>query len=141
MSSTVEPCLASFEVDTRYYHFDQQGVVFNMWYLAYMEDARNAFFSQSGYPLEALLASGHDIQVVNVNVSWKAAIRYGDKARIEVSSVRLGTTSITLGYRIYSGDLLSALASSTYVIVDAAISGKAPLPDPMRAALAGYAED
>ena len=37
-------------VHVRFLEVDQQGVVFHMWYLAYFEDARNAFLASGVSP-------------------------------------------------------------------------------------------
>ena len=51
-----------------------------MWYLAFLEQARNEYLAAQGFSLADLLASGHDIQLVHVEVDWSAALRYGDIA-------------------------------------------------------------
>nr|WP_278249466.1 thioesterase family protein [Nocardioides sp. IC4_145] len=124
-----------FPITTHYYQYDQQGVVFNMWYLAFIEDARNAYFARCGYALDRLVAEGHDIQVVSIDLNWTAAVRYGDEVWVQVSTERVGTTSITLSYEVIGGNRTCARGSSTYVVVDGAITGKAPVPDAMREAL------
>lgn len=134
-STTADAATAAFDITTHYYHYDQQGVVFNMWYLSFIEDARNAWFAHCGYPLEQLLADGLDIQVVHVDLGWRAAVRYGEDVAVRVRTERLGTTSLTLHYDVVARDEVCASGTSTYVIVDGAINGKAPVPERMRAAL------
>lgn len=143
MMSTAAPTgtdVASVAITTHYYQFDQQGVAFNMWYLSFLEDARNAWFAHGGYPLAQLLADGYDIQVVHVDLGWRAAVRYGDDVRVEVRTDRVGTTSLTLRFEVIARDQVCASGTSTYVIVDASVSGRAtPVPAAMRAALVGSA--
>lgn len=122
-------------ISTRYYQYDQQGVVFNMWYLAFMEDARNAYLTAIGYSLEDLLEAGHDIQVVGAELSWKAAVRYGAEVAAEVRTERIGNTSFVLEYIIRADTVECLRATSAYVIVDAAISGKCEIPAGLRQAL------
>jgi acyl-CoA thioester hydrolase len=122
-------------VQSHYYQFDQQGVAFNMWYLAFLEQARNGYLTARGFSLEDLLASGHDIQLVHVEVDWSSALRYGDPFTIDVSSARAGKTSFTLRYALAVQGQVRATATSVYVIVDASIQGKALLPPGLRAAL------
>ncbi len=45
-------------IDVRYLEVDRQGVVFNMWYLAYLDDAMTAFLSEGGLPYGDMLARG-----------------------------------------------------------------------------------
>ena len=123
-------------VPTYYYQFDQQGVAFNMWYLAFVEQARNAYLAAQGYSLEDLLASGHDIQMVHVELDWSAALRFGDSLEIEVSLGHAGTTSFSLRQVLSVHEGERAVAAVVYVIIDAATNAKAALPDELRAALA-----
>jgi acyl-CoA thioester hydrolase len=122
-------------VETHYYQFDQQGVAFNMWYLAFVEQARNGYLAAQAFSLEDLLDSGHDIQMVHAEVDWSAALRYGDSLVVEVTCGRVGTTSFSLRYVLAVRGEVRATASAVYVIVDAAIKGKASLPTGLRAAL------
>lgn len=120
---------------THYYQFDQQGVAFNMWYLAFAEEARNAFLAEEGFPLRALLASGHDVQVVHVEIDWMAALRWGDELMATVSAGRTGTTSFTLSFSFEVSGQVRARASITYVVIDALTQKKAPLPSELRSLL------
>src|SRR5437667_12390906 len=45
-------------VNVRYLEVDQQGVVFNMWYLAYFDDAMTSFLEEGGLPYVDMLAAG-----------------------------------------------------------------------------------
>jgi len=127
--------IVTVPVQSHYYQFDQQGVAFNMWYLAFLEQARNGYLAARGFSLEDLLASGHDIQLVHVEIDWSCALRYGDPIAIDVSRARVGTTSFTLRYALAVQGQVGATAAAVYVIVDASIEGKAPLPPGLRAAL------
>ncbi len=129
------PSLVNVPVQTHYYQFDQQGVAFNMWYLAFIEQARNGYLAARGFSLEDLLASGHDIQLVHVEMDWSAALRYGDPLAIEVTLGHVGTTSFALRYALAVEGQGRATASAVYVIVDAAVLGKASLPTGLRTAL------
>jgi len=129
------PSLVTVPVQTHYYQFDQQGVAFNMWYLAFIEQARNGYLAARGFSLEDLLASGHDIQLVHVEMDWSAALRYDDSLAIQVTLGHVGTTSFSLRYALAVEGQERAAASAVYVIVDAAIQGKASLPTGFRTAL------
>ncbi|WP_067650916.1 acyl-CoA thioesterase [Nocardia harenae] len=122
-------------IRTHYYQFDQQGVAFNMWYMAFIEEARNGFLAAQGYSLETLLGAGFDIQVVHTRIDWTSALRYGDPLVVEVMPGNVGTTSLGLDYRFLVAGEVRATAAGVYVIVDAALQGKAALPDGLRAAL------
>ena len=57
-------------ISVRYLEVDRQGVVFNMWYLAYLDDAMTAFLSEGGLPYADMLAAGYDVQVVHTELDW-----------------------------------------------------------------------
>src|SRR5450759_2790975 len=59
-------------VDMRYLEVDQQGVVFNMWYLAYFDDAMTAWLAHRGVPYQQLFAAGLDVQLVHTEVDLRA---------------------------------------------------------------------
>ena len=125
-------------VHVRYLEVDQQGVVFNMWYLAYFDDAMTAYLESRGIGYQAMLDSGYDVQLVHTEIDWRGGLRFGDEAHVAVRTARLGTTSVTLGFEVQRAGEAEPLvrAEIVYVCVATDGSGKRPLPDAMRAALA-----
>lgn len=121
-------------VRVRYFECDQQGVVFHMWYLAYLEDARNALLAAAGYGLPRLLADGLDIQVVHAQLDWRASARWGDELEVEAAVARVSRTSLTLSFVVLVADHEVASAETTYVIVHPG-RGAQPLPEPLQSAL------
>ncbi|MFC9362422.1 acyl-CoA thioesterase [Rhodococcus sp. NPDC057014] len=129
------PAALIVPIRLHYYQFDQQGVVFNMWYMAFLEEARNACLASGGFSLQDLEASGHDIQVVHCQIDWTGAVRYGDQLGIEVRVTRIGRTSISMSYTALVNGCARATADAVYVIVDAAVNGKAEIPARLRRSL------
>lgn len=136
MSEDPEPVTVVTPLRVRYFEADQQGVVFNMWYLAYFEDARNAYLEAVGYSLADLLASGHDIQVVSTQIDWKGPVRWVDRdVDIATHVARLGTTSLTFRFRVRRGGEVLVTGQTVYVIVANDGSGKRPIPQALRDAV------
>lgn len=125
----------SHTVEVRYLEVDQQGVVFNMWYLAYLDDAMTAYLLSGGLPYRDMLEEGYDVQLVHTEVDWVGSLGWGDRADIEVSTSRLGTTSFTLDFAVRTGGRDVATARTVYVVVGTDGSGKRPVPDRLRTAL------
>jgi len=73
--------------------------------------------------------------LVHVEMDWSAALRYDDSLAIQVTLGHVGTTSFSLRYALAVEGQERAAASAVYVIVDAAIQGKASLPTGFRTAL------
>jgi acyl-CoA thioester hydrolase len=119
----------------RYFEADQQGVVFNMWYLAYLDDAMTAYLLAGGLPYTEMISAGYDVQLVHTELDWVGSLGWGDRADIDVSTSRLGTTSFTLDFAVRTGERAVASAKTVYVVVGTDGSGKRPVPEPLRKAL------
>ena len=119
----------------RYLEVDQQGVVFNMWYLAYFDEAMTAFLASAGASYDALRAEGYDAQLVRSEIDWSDGLRWGDQPAVDVRCARIGATSFTLEFVVRRGDEVVVRGSTVYVVVAADGSGKRPVPDVLRRAL------
>jgi acyl-CoA thioester hydrolase len=122
-------------VCTSYFQFDQQGVVFNMWYFAWFDDAMTQFLSEAGYPYAAMNADGFDVQLVHTEADWREAVRYGEQVVIDVAAERVGSTSFTLSFGVRVGAQARSTGRTVYVVVSTDGSGKRPVPPKLRAAL------
>jgi acyl-CoA thioester hydrolase len=125
-------------VNVRYLEVDQQGVVFNMWYLAYFDDAMTAYLAARGLPYQELLDAGFDVQLVHVEVDWAGGVGFGDDVGVAVTTARLGTTSFALAFAVQTGSAAEPVVTAeiVYVCVATDGTGKRPLPDALRTALA-----
>ena len=119
----------------RYFEVDQQGVVFNAWYLAYLDEAFSAYMADRGLPVGAMVAAGFDIQLVHTELDWAASLHYPDAVLVDVALAALGRTSFTVHFAVRSAERPVATASTTYVVVGTDGSGARPLPAELRRAL------
>ncbi|AXV07312.1 4-hydroxybenzoyl-CoA thioesterase family active site [Euzebya pacifica] len=122
-------------IDVRYLEVDQQGVVFNMWYLAYFDDALTAFLAHRGVPYQDMMDRGFDVQLVNTDITWRRGVGWGDEVGVAVSTARLGSTSFVLDFSVRVDDEECVTGRTVYVVVATDGSGKRPIPDFLRAAL------
>jgi acyl-CoA thioester hydrolase len=122
-------------LNVRYLEVDQQGVVFNMWYLAYFDDAMTAFLRSNGLPYGDMTAAGFDVQVVHVEIDWKGGLRWQDDAGIAVRLLHMGQSSFRLGYDVLRAGASVANAEVVYVCIATDGSGKRPIPDLLRRGL------
>ena len=122
-------------VDVRYLEVDQQGVVFNMWYLAYFDDAMTAFMHAGGLPYQRMLDEGVDVQLVHTEVDWRGAVGWGDDVAVAVSLARRGTTSFTLDFQVLNAGEPVVDGRTVYVVVATDGSGKRPIPHVLAVAL------
>ena len=125
-----------FPLQVRYMEVDAQGVVFNAWYLTYLDEAFTAFLGARGIPVPALAAADWDMQLVHTEIDWTAGLRWQDDVVVSVSTARLGQTSFTLDFEVRrNGGEVSCSARTVYVVVGKDGSGKRPLPPELAAAL------
>lgn len=122
-------------IDVRYLEVDAQGVVFNMWYLAYVDDALSSFLASLGVSYSELIGSGHDMQVVHAELDWRSGLRWQDQASVAVRPLQVGTTSFRLGFDFRRDGATVVTAELVYVCVATDGSGKRPIPDLLRAGL------
>jgi acyl-CoA thioester hydrolase len=121
----------------RYLEVDQQGVVFNMWYLGYFDDAMAAFLAHLGHPYPQLLAAGDDVMLVRSELDWSSGVSFGDAVAVGVSVEAIGTTSFTLGFVVRRGEATTCRGRTVYVMIGTDGSGKRPIPATLRSALSG----
>jgi acyl-CoA thioester hydrolase len=124
-----------FRVVVPYFQVDQQGVVFNMWYLAWFDEAMSALLASVGYPYDSMIASGVDVQLVHTDLDWRGSARWGDDVTVQVGAAAIGATSFTLAFDVIARGELIASAKTVYVVISADGSGKRPVPPALRTAL------
>ncbi|MFZ0042204.1 MAG: acyl-CoA thioesterase [Solirubrobacteraceae bacterium] len=130
-----EPFVHRFRV--RYSECDQQGVVFNANYMAYLDDTTNELWRSTFGSYQAMLERGVDIVVAEVRMRFLGAARFEDELTVEAVIAHMGTTSMTLADRLLSDDgKLLLEAEIRYVWVQRDSVGKTPIPDWARSRLA-----
>lgn len=112
----------------RYSECDAQGIVYNARWGDYIDLA-------CGEYTRAIFDASYDWRLVKQTIEWKAPARFDDVLAIGVSTLRVGTTSFTLGFHIARAYQLLASAETTYVFVDNAANHKLPIPPAARLAL------
>ena len=127
----------TYRHQVRYFEVDQQGVVFNMWYLGYFDEALTAYLDEGGLAYPDMLADGYDVQLVHSEIDWKAPLRWRQDALVDVSLHRMGTTSFELAFEVTADEVEVAAGRTVYVVVATDGSGKLPIPAALRAALSG----
>ena len=83
----------------RYGECDQQGVVYNARYGEYVDLACTEFLRVALAPRD-VFTGGFEVQVVKLLIAWKGPARFDDTLEITVETMKLGTTSFTLGFEL-----------------------------------------
>jgi acyl-CoA thioester hydrolase len=133
-----------YPLDVRFFEVDSLGVVFNMWYLGWCDEAMSAFMESIGYGYAALRAQGLDAVLRKAELEWLDSLQAFQHAEVAVRVDRVGTTSFCLGYDIgrveaagegAQGRTRCAQVAITYVCVQITGRNKVPIPAGLRAAL------
>ena len=124
-----------YQHQVRYLETDQQGVVFNMWYLGYFDEAMALFLEEGGLAYPDMLAAGFDVQLVHSDIDWHSPLRWPDRAEVEVSLAEAGRTSFVLAFEVRSRGTRVATGRTVYVVVATDGSGKRPIPGFLEKAL------
>jgi acyl-CoA thioester hydrolase len=140
-----------YPLDVRFFEVDSLGVVFNMWYLGWCDEAMSAFMESIGHGYATLRAGGMDAVLRRAELEWLDSLQAFQHAEVAVRVDHVGTTSFRLGYdinRVGSGSGTGAAGNGagqertrcahvaiTYVCVEIEGRGKAPIPPGLRLAL------
>jgi acyl-CoA thioester hydrolase len=113
--------------------------VFNANYLTYLDEAMTELFRTAldgGY--QAMVDAGVDMVVAESTLRYLAPARFDDEIEIQATVTRLGTTGMTTAMAVTRDDAVLTEAELRHVFVRSPEGGKAPIPDPVRAALEPY---
>ena len=80
-------------VDVRFFEVDSLGVVFNMWYLGWCDEAMSGYLDSVGYGYATLRARGLDAVLRKAELDWVDSLQAFERAEIAVRAEHLGSTS------------------------------------------------
>jgi acyl-CoA thioester hydrolase len=133
--ATADARVHTYRHQVRYFECDQQGVVFNMWYLGYFDEALGAFIAGGGVTVAEMIESGYDVQLVHSEIDWAGPLRWGDEAHIAVRLLGTGRTSFRVGFEVSAAGITVATGQTVYVAIRTDGSGKVPIPAGLAAAI------
>ncbi len=108
----------------------------NVAYARWVETARVAYFTRLGL-MCPLRGDGIGPILGRLSIDYVRPVTYPDTVRIDATVTRIGKTSITMGYRIWSRAQQAEAASGEDVVVlfDYAGGRKVPVDDALRRAI------
>lgn len=123
-----------FRFRVRYGECDAQSIVFNARYADYVDISVNEYIRTLFGHYQNLLDQDLDIQVVSLNLNYRAPAKFDDVLEAKITAGRLGTTSFTLHLEFcrYGEEFLVAEADITYVLIQPSRMAKTPVPDAVR---------
>jgi 4-hydroxybenzoyl-CoA thioesterase len=132
-----------YERAVRFEDVDAAQILFFSRFLNYCHEAMEAMLAplEGGYP--ALIVERKlGLPAVHVDIEYKAPLRFGDVARIEVTVEKIGRSSAAIRYdlRRTRDDVHVATVHHTVVLSDLTVLKSTPMPDDVRAALTQHLE-
>ncbi|KAB2329744.1 acyl-CoA thioesterase [Cytobacillus depressus] len=90
------------EIEVRYAETDQMGVVYHANYLVWMEVGRTQLIKDLGFNYAEMEKDGIISPVLDIQVSYKKPLRYGEKAIVKTWIEEYDGLRICYGYDIYT---------------------------------------
>ena len=116
---------------------DAAGVIYFTEALDLAHEAAEAFLDSVGLPLSALLRPGEvRLPVVHAEADYMRPVRPGDRIELQLSSLRVGLSSITFEWVAVHGDGQEAFRTRiVHACIDPDGGRSVAVPDAVRAAL------
>jgi acyl-CoA thioester hydrolase len=121
-------------IRVRYGECDQQGVVFNAHYLAYVDDTLDHWLRELDRPYTDY---GWDMMVKHAEITWSGPARVAEVIEIDAEVVRWGSTSLDIAFDGAIDGRAVFRAVLTYVGVAPGTTTPTPPPDVVRRHLGG----
>lgn len=107
--------MASYDYRVRYGECDQQGIVFNAHYMAYIDDAVDCWLRELDPEFET--NRGWEVTVKRSEIVWDGPARFGDVLTLDLAVSRWGNTSLDVSVRGHVAGRAVVEATMTYVVV------------------------
>ncbi len=105
--------VATTEIPVRYAETDQMGVVYHANYLIWMELGRTAFIEELGFNYAELEKDGILSPVIDIQVSYKKPVRYGETATVQTWVEAYDGFRVKYGYEIITAEGYLAVTGFT----------------------------
>lgn len=131
-----------FETFIKLHDTDASGLIYFAHQLRIAHEAFEHFLVDKGHKIGDIIVNRDFIlPIVHAEADYRAPLRTGDALTIEVSTKRIGTTSLTLAYRfLKNGKDETGSVETVHVAVDHNTGKKIALPSELREVLAALGE-
>lgn len=110
--------ISTKEIQLSYADTDMMGVIYHANYLKWFELGRTQLIEDIGYNYLDMEKEGFYAPVYNVNITYKKAVRYGDRASVKTWVEENQGLRTTYGYEILNGKgEICAEGTTTHIIV------------------------
>lgn len=105
-------------IEVRYQETDQMGVVYHGNYLVWFEIGRTKFIEKLGFRYTDMEKHNIVSPVIDVHISYKSAIRYGESVTIETWLEKYDGIRSVYGYNVIGENgTIAVTGTTTHVIV------------------------
>ena len=105
-------------IRVRYAETDQMGVVHHAAYVVWLEEARTVWLEALGFPYHELEQEGLFFPVVDVGLTYRCPVRYGQVVEVETWLGELASRRVGFFYRVEVAGRLAAEGRSVHVPQD-----------------------
>jgi acyl-CoA thioester hydrolase len=113
-----EMYVATAEVQVTYADTDMMGVIYHGNYVKWLEIGRTKLIEDVGFNYLDLEKAGYYAPVYNLNITYKKAIKYGDRVFVKTWVEENLRTRTTYGFQIVNGDgEVCAEGTTTHTVV------------------------
>jgi len=108
------------EIIIRFSEVDSMAIVWHGNYVKYLEEGRESFGKKFGISYLDIYANNVMAPVVNMDISFKRQVKYGETIVVETEYVDQPAAKLIFKYRIYrkSNNELIVTATTTQVFID-----------------------
>lgn len=107
------------EIEVRYQETDQMGIVYHANYLVWFEIGRTKFIEELGFKYAEMEKSNVVSPVIDIQISYKNPVRYGEKVMIETVLNHYDGIRTEYAYKIYTETgKIAVTGTSMHVIVN-----------------------
>lgn len=131
------PFLETACIDVQWGDVDRMQHVNNVVYFRWLETARTNYFDRVGFA-KHVPENVYPI-LASIRCDYRAQLRHPDVVRVSYATLRIGTSSVTHGYRVWSEGQQKVVAEGegTWICYDYGAQRPLPLPEPLRRAMEG----
>lgn len=104
-------------LDIRFNEVDMMGVVWHGAYVAFLEDAREAFGAKYGLSYTKYIVENTFAPIVDMKISYKKPLRYGMKPVVKITYRPTDSAKIIFDYEILNPEDDSVILTATSVQV------------------------
>jgi len=114
-----EMAISEAKIQVRYAETDMMGVVYHANYLIWMEVGRTKFVQDLGLDYKSMEAKGYVAPIIDVQVSYKHAVRYGEEVTVKTWIQQYSKLKTVYAYEMIKPDgKIACTGTSTHIVVN-----------------------